>query len=248
MSSDRDQMIVTAARLLNNNERVLVGVGIPNIAANLAKRLGAPDLVLVYESGVIDANPDQLPLSIGDGTLVRNALGVLPMRELFFHYLMAGWIDVGFLGAAQIDVYGNLNSTIIGSYDAPRVRLAGAGGASEIATSARRTIIVMEHARDRFVERVDFVTSVGHEPGAIHSQGPGPWRVVSSLGVFGFDARGRMQLLQLLPGHTYEEVLDLSGWAIPRAPHAIPTVPAPTDRELAQLGHLYATLPKGVVS
>jgi glutaconate CoA-transferase subunit B len=248
MSSDRDQMIVTASRLLKNGERVLVGVGVPNIAANLAKRLDAPDLVLVYESGVIDAEPEQLPLSIGDGTLVHEALGVLPMRELFFHYLMTGWIDVGFLGAAQIDAYGNLNSTVIGSYDAPRVRLAGAGGASEIATSARRTIIVMEHARDRFVEQVDFVTSIGHAPGKVRPQDTGPWRVVSSLGVFGFDEEGRMRLLQLLPGHTYEEVLDRSGWAIPCGPRAISTVLPATDRELFQLKQLYATLPKGVVS
>lgn len=248
MSSDRDQMIVAAARLLKNGERVLVGVGIPNIAANLAKRLDAPDLMLVYESGVIDARPHHLPLSIGDGTLVEDALAVLPMRELFFHYLMAGWIDVGFLGAAQIDVYGNLNSTVIGPYNNPRVRLAGAGGAPEIATSAGRTIIVMEHGRDRFVKAVDFVTSIGHVPGRRRSQGGGPWRVVSSLGVFGFDAAGRMQLLQLLPGHTYEEVLDLSGWHIPLRSSKISTVEPPTKRELTQLQQLYDTLPKGAMS
>jgi len=132
MPSNRDWMIMAAARLLKNGERVLVGVGVPNIAANLAKRLHAPDLVLVYESGVIDARPRKLPLSIGDGTLVKDALAVLPMGELFSQYIQTGWIDVGFLGAAQIDASGNLNSTVIGPYDAPRVRLAGAGGAPEV--------------------------------------------------------------------------------------------------------------------
>lgn len=245
MPSNRDWMIIAAARLLENGQRVLVGVGIPNIAANLAKGLHAPDLVLVYESGVIDARPARLPLSIGDGTLVEAALAVLPMGELFSQYLGTGWIDVGFLGAAQIDASGNLNSTVIGAYDHPRVRLAGAGGAPEIATSAKKTIIVMEHSRDRFPQQLDFITTPGHPPGSRRADGRGPWRVVSSLGVFGFDANGQMVLLALLPGHTYEEVLDLSGWRIPALAYPIPRLVPPTEAEESTLAALRATLPKG---
>ncbi len=238
-------MIIAAARLLKNGERVLVGVGVPNIAANLAKRLDAPDLVLVYESGVIDARPERLPLSIGDGTLVDAALAVLPMGELFSHYLLTGWIDVGFLGAAQIDASGNLNSTVIGEYQQPKVRLAGAGGAPEIATSARRTIIVMEHSRDRFPAKIDFITSPGHPAGHRRPDGRGPWRVVSSLGVFGFNEAGVMGVLALLPGHTYEEVLDLSGWRIPLMADPTPYLPATRAEEESTLAALRATLPKG---
>ncbi len=245
MPSNRDGMIIAAARLLRNGERVLVGVGVPNIAANLAKRLDAPGLVLVYESGVIDARPERLPLSIGDGTLVDATLAVLPMGELFSHYLLTGWIDVGFLGAAQIDASGNLNSTVIGEYRHPKVRLAGAGGAPEIATSARRTIIVMEHSRDRFPAHIDFITSPGHPSGRRRPDGRGPWRVVSSLGLFGFDEQGHMGLLALLPDHTYEEVLDRSGWRIPRLVDPVPVLLPPRAEEAATLAALRATLPKG---
>ena len=245
MPSARDWMIVAAARLLENRQRILVGVGIPNIAANLAKRLQAPDLVLVYESGVIDARPARLPLSIGDGTLVDAALAVVPMSELFSHYLATGWIDVGFLGAAQIDASGNLNSTVIGDYYHPRVRLAGSGGAAEIASGAKKTIIVMEHSRDRFPAKVDFITSPGHPPGRRRPDGRGPWRVVTSLGLFGFDDAGQMGLLALMPSHTHEEVLDLTGFYIPALVDPVPFLPVPSDQELHILQDLRATLPGG---
>lgn len=242
----RDAMVVAAARLLTGNERVLVGVGVPNVAANLAKRLHAPDLVLIYESGVIDARPERLPLSIGDATLVEHALAVLPMAELFFHYLATGWIDVGFLGAAQMDRYGNLNSTVIGDYGSPRVRLSGAGGAPEIASGARRTIIVMEHRRDRLPAQIDFITTVGHSPGHRRADGRGPWRVVTDLGVFGFDLAGELQLMALLPGHTYEEVLDHSGWRIPLASDSVSTIAPVTEEEWAALEALQHSL-KGAI-
>ncbi len=241
-TSPRDGMIVAAARLLQNGERVLVGVGVPNVAANLAKRLSAPDLVLVYESGVIDARPARLPLSIGDGTLVEAALAVLPMGELLSQYLQTGWIDVGMLGAAQIDRHGNLNSTVIGPYDHPRVRLAGAGGAPEIATGARRTLIVMEHRRDRFPAHVDFITTPGHPVGRRRPDGRGPWRVVTDLGIFGFDERGELGLWALLPGHVYEEVLDLSGWRVPRLRDPVPTAPMVTAEESQVLAALQQSL------
>lgn len=242
MASTRDMMIAAAARLLTNGERVLVGVGIPNIAANLAKRLHAPDLVLIYESGVIDARPDRLPLSIGDGTLVDAALGVVPMGELFSHYLQTGWIDVGFLGGAQIDRSGNINSTVIGPYGAPRVRLSGAGGASEIATHAQRTIIVMEQTRDRFPVQVDFVTSPGHPPGRRRPGGRGPWRVVTDLGVYGFGASGEMGLMNLLPGHNYEEVLDKTSWQVPLLGESASVIEPLTAEEETLLEELFATV------
>lgn len=247
MPSSRDWMVIAASRLLNNGERVLVGVGTPNIAANLAKRVHAPELVLVYESGVIDTRPSSLPLSIGDGVLVDHSLVVLPMGELFSHYLSTGWIDVGFLGAAQIDAFGNLNSTVVGSYDDPMVRLAGGGGAPEIATFAQKTIIVMEHSLDRFPSRIDFITSPGHPSGGRRQDGRGPWRVVTNLGVFGFDATGQMGVLGLLPGHTYEEILDSTGWRIPAMVDPIPTLATAKQEELAALSTLYDTLPKGDV-
>ncbi len=245
MPTSRDWMIIAAARLLQDGERVLVGVGVPNIAANLAKRLHAPGLVLVYESGVIDARPEKLPLSIGDGTLVEDALAVLPMYELFSHYLVRGWIDVGFLGAAQIDASGNLNSTVLGPYESPRVRLAGSGGAAEIATYAKRTIIVMEHDRNRFPAKVDFITSPGHPPGARRPDGRGPWRVVTSLGLFGFDEHGRMGVLALLPGHSYEEVLDMTGWRIPCLTDEFHYSPPIQPEEEAALAALRSTLTIG---
>lgn len=237
-------MAIVSARLLQDNQRVLVGVGTPNVAANIAKRLHAPNLVMIYESGVIDALPQKLPLSIGDGTLVDQALAVLPMSELFSHYLQTGWIDIGFLGAAQIDSRGNLNSTVIGPYSHPKVRLAGSGGAADIAFHAHRTIIILPHSRDRFAPRLDFITSPGHPRNSAHPNGRGPWRVVTDLGLFGFDERGEMICLGLMPGHTYEEILDQSGWKIPKAA-PLAQVPEPTSRELQVLNALYATLPGG---
>jgi glutaconate CoA-transferase subunit B len=242
--NSRDMMAIASARLLQDHQRVLVGVGTPNIAANIAKRLHAPNLVMIYESGVIDAMPKKLPLSIGDGTLVDEALAVLPMGELFSHYLQTGWIDIGFLGAAQIDSRGNLNSTVIGPYTHPKVRLAGSGGAADIACHARRTIILLPHTRDRFAAELDFITSPGHPRHGAHPDGRGPWRVVTDLGMFGFDERGEMVCLALMPGHTYEEILDHSGWQSPRAA-SLEQVSEPTSREVQTWQALYATLPGG---
>ncbi len=228
--SRRRDMAVVGARLLRDRERVLVGVGMPNLAANLAKRVHAPELVLIYESGVIDARPPRLPLSIGDPDLVRTSLCTLPMTDLFSQYLQTGWIDVGFLGGAQVDRRGNLNSTVIGSYRSPEVRLAGSGGAADIASFSKRTLIVMPHEPKRFPEQVDFVTSPGHRDGRV--QGRGPSHVITDLGLLDFDERGEMRLVATHRGVTVDEVLERTGFSL-QVSSEVGEIPAPTAEELA---------------
>ena len=236
MPVDRQsRLAILGARLLREGERVLVGVGTPNLAANIAKRLHAPHLVLVYESGVIDASPPRLPLSIGDPDLVRTSLCVIPIHDLFSQYLQTGWIDVGFLGGAQIDRRGNLNSTVIGPYDRPKVRLAGSGGAADIASFARRTIVLMPHDLRRFPEQVDFVTSPGHPPGRRRENGPAA--VVTDLGLFDFDEDGEMRLVALYPETSVGEVREKTGWPLRVAPDLAEIAP-PTPEELAVLAEL----------
>ena len=160
--SPAELMIVNAARLLKDGDVVFVGVGQPNLACNLAKRTHAPNLVMIYEAGVIGAEPSRLPLSIGDPTLVSGALSVVSMYDIFTNYLQRGNVDVGFLGGAQIDRFGNINATVIGSdYAHPKVRLPGSGGAQEIAAWANRCYILTPHQKRRFPEKVDFATSAG---------------------------------------------------------------------------------------
>jgi glutaconate CoA-transferase subunit B len=227
--SRRRDMAIVGARLLRDGERVLVGVGLPNLAANLAKRLQAPQLILIYESGVIDARPPRLPLSIGDPDLVRTSLCALPMSDLFSQYLQTGWIDVGFLGGAQVDRHGNLNSTVIGSYAQPEVRLAGSGGAADIASFSRRTLIVMPHERQRFPAEVDFITSPGHQDGRRRPGGPS--HVITDLGLLDFDQRGEMRLIATHRGVTAEEVLDRTGFAL-QVSSELGEIPEPTGEEL----------------
>src|SRR5512140_3053784 len=159
--SSAELMIINASRLLRDGDVVFVGVGQPNLACNLAKRTHAPDLVMIYEAGVIGAEPARLPLSIGDPTLVSGALSVVSMYDIFANYLQRGNVDVGFMGGAQIDRYGNINATVIGDYDAPKVRLPGSGGSMEIAAWANRCYIMTPHQKRRFPEKVDFQTSAG---------------------------------------------------------------------------------------
>ena len=160
-------MTIAAARSLRDGQACFVGIGLPSTAANLARRLHAPSLVLIYESGTLDTRPDELPLSIGDGILADSALAVVSVPEVFNYWLQPGRIDVGFLSGAQIDRFGNINTTVIGEYDEPAVRLPGSGGAPEIAASCREVIVVMRHQLRAFVEQVDFVTSVGHGSGPV---------------------------------------------------------------------------------
>ena len=199
-------MIAASARLLGGASNCFVGVGLPNIVCNLAQRTVAPELQLVYESGVYGARPERLPLSIGDPTLATGSTAVTSMFELFAFYLQAGLIDVAFLGGAQIDRFGNLNTTVIGDYEHPKVRLPGSGGACEIAIHARQILVIMRQAQRSFVDRLDFRTSPGHSGDPAHDAargwcGSGPTSVVTDLATYGFDeATGEMTLRTLHPG------------------------------------------------
>jgi glutaconate CoA-transferase subunit B len=233
-------MIVAASRELAGQHVCFVGVGLPNIAVNLAKRTVTPDLELVYEAGVFGARPARLPLSIGDPTIVTGATSVVSMYELFSFYLQGGLIDVGFLGAAQIDRFGNLNSTVIGPYDAPLTRLPGSGGACEIAINAREVFVIMRQSKRSFVEEIDFRTSAGNLGGAADSErirreqgwlGRGPSVVVTDLGIWHFDETGEMSLDSLHPGATLEDVRAATGWE-PRLAPTVGETPAPTVEEL----------------
>ena len=233
--SKSEMMIVAAARELAGQRVCFVGVGLPNIAVNLAKRTVAPDLELVYEAGVFGARPARLPLSIGDPTIVTGATAVTSMFELFAFYLQGGLIDVGFLGAAQIDRFGNINTTVIGDYAAPSVRLPGSGGACEIAILAREVIVVAPQTRRSFPERVDFVTSPGFVdgPGArerLGMPGRGPSAVITDLGCYTF-VEGEMTLASLHPGRSLDDVRANIGWEVRVAP-SLETTPEPTAEEL----------------
>jgi glutaconate CoA-transferase subunit B len=216
---------------------VFVGIGLPNIACNLAQRTVAPDLELVYEAGVYGARPSRLPLSIGDPCLVTGARSVVSMPYLFQYYLQGGLIDVGFLGAAQIDRYGNLNSTVIGAYRQPKVRLPGSGGACEIALLARKVLIIARLGRRTFVERLDFVTSPGHVSGGdsrlrLGDYGRGPTAVITDMAIFRFDeTTHEMVLTTLHPDCSLEVVQEQVGWPLRVADHLAETEP-PTFEEL----------------
>ncbi len=235
-----EMMTVAAARELRDGQVVFVGIGLPSRAANLARRLHAPGLVLVYESGTVDTRPEELPLSIGDGVLVDAALSVVGVPEVFNYWLQAGRMDVGFLSGAQIDRRANLNTTVIGEYTEPEVRLPGSGGAPEIAASCREVIVVMRHRRRAFVEQVDFVTSLGHGTGPrdralLGLPGAGPTRVITDLGVFEPDREtAELMLTAVHPGVTVEEIRARTGWSLELAADLAETTP-PTERELATL-------------
>jgi glutaconate CoA-transferase, subunit B len=238
--SKSEMMIVAAARELAGQRVCFVGVGLPNIAVNLARLTVAPELELVYESGAFGAKPARLPLSIGDPTIVTGATAAVPMFELFSFYLQGGLIDVGFLGAAQIDRYGNSNSTVIGESDHPKTRLPGSGGACEIAINARQVFVIMRQSKRSFVEKIDFRTSPGNLGGAEAAArirreqgwlGSGPSVVVTDLGIYHFDENGEMRLDSLHPGATLEQVRETIGWD-PKIATPVATTPPPTDDEL----------------
>ncbi len=233
-------MVIVAARELKDKETVLVGVGVPNLAANLAMKLQAPGLNMVYESGAVGSSPTRMPLSIGDPCLVTGAKSVCSMYEQFAYYLQGGRIDVGFLGGAQIDKYGNINSTIIGQYKTPKVRLPGSGGACDIASNVKKIIVITPHEKRRFVERVDFLTSPGFIDGKqrwkdLKLQGGGPYAVITNLCTMKFDAvTGEMTLVSLHPGVTVEKVQENTPWKLKIAEKLEQTLP-PTDKEIATL-------------
>jgi glutaconate CoA-transferase subunit B len=235
--SKNEIMIAASARMLGGERMCFVGVGLPNIVCNLAQRTVAPELQLVYEAGVFGARPARLPLSIGDPTLVSGSTAVTSMFELFAFYLQAGLIDAAFLGGAQIDRFGNLNTTVIGDYGSPKVRLPGSGGACEIAIHARKILVIMRQAQRSFVERLDFRTSPGHSGDPEHDRargwsGSGPTSVVTDLGTYGFDeVTGEMTLLTMHPGVTMDDVRSNSGWD-PRVSPDLGETPGPTEEEL----------------
>jgi len=236
-----EMMTVAAARALRDGAVCLVGVGLPSASADLARRLHAPNLVLIYESGILDARPEQLPRSIGDGALAESALTVVSVPEMFNYWLQPGRIDVGFLSGAQLDRFGNINTTVLGEYDEPLVRLAGAGGAPEIAASCGEVLIVMRHRLHAFVDTVDFVTSVGYGSGAgdrerLGLTGAGPLRVITDLGVLEPDPETReLVLTGLHPGSTVEQVRAETGWELQVGADEPIRIPAPSNRELELL-------------
>lgn len=231
-----ETMIAVAARALPDYARIFVGIGMPNLAANLARKLYTPNAILIYEAGVIGAEPLRLPISIGDPCLVTGSLAVCSFHNIFANYLQRGLIDIGFLGGAQIDRYGNINTTVVGDYRSPKVRLGGSGGGCEIAIFAKKTIIIIPHDVRNFPEKVDFITSPGFVGGrqgrtALKLPGEGPQKVITNLGVLEFDADGEMVLTHLHPGVTVEKVCANTGWDLKVAPELKKTEP-PTSEEL----------------
>jgi glutaconate CoA-transferase subunit B len=235
--SPSEMLAVAGARELAGRRVCFVGIGLPNIAVALAQRTVAPDIELVYESGVYGSRPARLPLSIGDPCLVTGATSVMSMVELFQYFLQGGLVDVGFLGAAQLDRYGNINTTVIGDYAQPKVRLPGSGGACEIAINAREVFILMRQSSRSFVERIDFRTSPGNLGGqrsraAQGWQGRGPSVVVTDLGRYDFDREsGEMRLVTVHPGVTLDQVRAATGWDL-RVVADLGTTPEPTVEEL----------------
>ena len=231
--SVNEMMIAASARQLEGEKVCFVGIGPPNIACNLARRTVTPGLELVYEAGVYGADPQRLPLSIGDPTLVTGAVSVTSMFEIFSFYLQRGLIDVAFLGASQIDRFGNINTTVIGGYNEPKVRLPGSGGACEISINANRVFVIMPQSRRSFVEKVDFVTSPGHLAGRRPAEwlGGGPYVVVTGLGIYRFGDDGVMYLSRMHPGVTVEQVQANTGWDIRLSRDLVLTDP-PSELEL----------------
>jgi glutaconate CoA-transferase, subunit B len=243
--STDDVMIVNAARALDNDTVCFVGIGLPSTAANLARRLHAPDCVLIYESGCIGSKPTKLPLSIGDGELGETSDAVVGVVEIFSYWLQAGRVNVGFLGGAQLDIYGNINSTVIGSYDAPKTRLPGAGGAPEIAASAGAVYVIMRQSRRAFVPRVDFRSSLGCGDGPGHRErlglrGGGVQLVVTDLGIMRPDpVTCELVMTALHPGVTREQAVEATGWPL-RFSDDCGVTAEPTAHELATLKALKA--------
>ena len=241
-----EMMTVAAARALGDGNVCFVGIGLPSTAANLARRTHAPNLVLVYESGCLGAKPDHLPLSIGDGVLAETADSVVTVPEVFNYWLQPGRVDIGFLGAAQLDRYANINTTVVGGeYDHPKVRLPGAGGAPEIAASCREVIVVVRQSRRTFVDRVEFVTSVGFGKGPgdrerLGLRGAGPKMVITDLGVLEPDPDTcELVMTKLHPGATEEQAREATGWPLVIRDDVATTRP-PTGTELDVLRALQA--------
>jgi glutaconate CoA-transferase subunit B len=241
--SSSEMMIVAAARALRSDDVCFVGIGAPSAACNLARLTHAPDITLIYESGTIGTRPDVLPLSIGDGELCDTALTTVSVPEMFRYWLQGGRITIGFLGGAQVDRFANLNTTVVGPYERPKVRLPGGGGAPEIATHCGQIYITMTQSRRSFVEKLDFITSLGHGRGGLdrERQGArtrGPTRMLTDLCVFEPDPGTKeMVVTSVHPGVTREQVQENTGWSVRFAP-TLATTPPPTEVELQTLRDL----------
>jgi glutaconate CoA-transferase subunit B len=240
-----EMMTIAAARALSNDDVCFVGIGAPSAACNVARLTHAPDITLIYESGTIGTAPDVLPLSIGDGELCETAVTTVSVPEMFRYWLMGGRISVGFLGAAQLDRFGNINTTVIGDYARPATRLPGGGGAPEIATSCRRVFITMKQSTRGMVETIDFFTSFGHGEGGDHRRRigiatEGPALLVTDLAIWMPDPRTReFTVVSLHPGATVGQVRETCGWEAKFAPDLAQT-PPPTALELKTLRDLHA--------
>jgi len=240
-----EMMAVAAARVLKNDDVCFVGIGAPSLACNLARLTHAPDITLIYESGTIGTKPDVLPLSIGDPELCETALTTVSVPEMFQYWLQGGRISIGFLGGAQLDRFGNINSSVIGSYDHPKVRLPGGGGAPEIASLCGQTYVVMRQTRRSFVERVDFITSFGYGNGGDHRQRLGirtlgPTLVVTDLCLLRPDPQTKeLMVTSIHPGVTREQIEQQTGWPVRFTESLEQTVP-PTATELQVLRDLQA--------
>jgi glutaconate CoA-transferase, subunit B len=243
--SATEMMTVAAARALTNDDICFVGIGLPSAACNLARLTHAPRLTLVYESGTLETKPNVLPLSIGDGELCETALTTVSVPEMFQYWLQGGRITVGFLGGAQVDRYGNLNSTVVGDYRTPKVRLPGSGGATEISTSCHRIYIVMRHGVRSFVKTLDFLTSLGHGPSgrerrAMGVRTEGPTLLVTDLCTMRPHAETReFEVFTLHPGISKAQVREQTAWDVRFVENAGET-PAPTADELGALRDLQA--------
>jgi glutaconate CoA-transferase, subunit B len=230
-----EMMTIAAARMIRNGATLFVGIGLPSAAANLARQTHAPDTVLIYESGTIGSKPTVLPLSIGDGELAETADAVIPMPEIFAYWLQGGRIDLGFLGAAQIDKYANINSTVIGSYNKPKVRLPGAGGAPEIASNCGEVLITLRQNNRAFVNKLDFMTSGGHFEGGDS---------ITDLGILTPDpVTKELTLTHVHAGVTVEQVVAATGWPL-RVAEKVETTAPPTEKELQVLRDLHARTAK----
>src|SRR5688572_1108077 len=218
--TSNEMMTIAAARALRNDDVCFVGIGMPSAAANLARLTHAPDITLIYESGTIATKPDVLPLSIGDSELCETALTTVSVPEMFRYWLQGGRITVGFLGGAQIDKFANLNTTVVGAYDKPKVRLPGGGGAPEIASSCGDIFVIMAQGKRSFVDKLDFITSLGHGEGGDHRarlglKTKGPTKLVTDLCVFEPDAMSKeMTVVSIHPGVTREQIQDATGWTV----------------------------------
>ena len=240
-----EMMTIAAARALSKDDICFVGVGAPSAACNLARLTHAPDIALIYESGTIGTAPDILPLSIGDGELCETATTTVSVPEMFRYWLQGGRISIGFLGAAQVDRFGNINTTVIGPYDQPKVRLPGGGGAPEIAISCKEIFIVMKQATRGMVEKIDFFTSFGHGKGhddreKLGITTKGPTLLITDLAVWKPDPTTKeFMVISIHPGVSRDEIQDTCGWAVKFAADVVET-PPPSRHELETLRALYA--------